>query len=209
MRMADALGGGGNADRDVNGYGRAVPLDLELIDGGADALGDVGGGCERGFGQQHDELFAAHARGRIRVANAGGNEACDAAQHFIADFVAELIVDALEVVDVEQHEGERPAVALVAYDLAGEDLIERTAVAQVRERIALGRFTEPSERMRMLEVEGGVGRHEGQQLERSGIERASAARPDGEYADDAAGAVQRQCSERPGPRDPALLGMGD
>ena len=56
-------------------------------------------------------------------------------QALVAGLVAVRVVDRLEVVDVEEDEGQRHAGAAHALQLAGDVLVEGAVVAQARERV--------------------------------------------------------------------------
>lgn len=68
----------------------------------ADALGHPERAGGRGFRQDDAELFAAGARAEVGLAQAGGDDAGDALQHLVADLVAVIVVDVLEVIHVDQ-----------------------------------------------------------------------------------------------------------
>ena len=69
-----------------------------------------------------------------RIAEAVG----DLLEHDVPELVAEGVIDGLEVVDVEQHDGERPALALGDVDLALEGLGQHHPVGQFGERVVIG-----------------------------------------------------------------------
>ena len=66
--------------------------------------------------------------------------------------VTARVVDALEVVDVEHHHGQRAPVAAGELELLAQDLLEAAVVGQARERVAVGQFLEPA--VVLLEVDG-------------------------------------------------------
>ena len=67
---------------------------------------------DRRLGQQHDELLAAVARHLVGRAQRLADDRGQRLQRLVAGAVAELVVEALEVVDVEQADRQRAAVAL-------------------------------------------------------------------------------------------------
>ena len=67
--------------------------------------------CSVGAGQHEHELVAAVAGGLVVRAHLGAQRVRHAAQQRVAGRVAELVVDPLEVVEVDQDAAERPAVA--------------------------------------------------------------------------------------------------
>ena len=68
-------------------------------------------------GQQHRELLAADPRHHVDESERHGEQRGQVSQHRIAGRVAVGVVDALEVVDVEQDHRQRPWRALPAFDL--------------------------------------------------------------------------------------------
>ena len=64
------------------------------------------------LGRQHGELVAADAGEGLLLAEEVGDERDDLLQHEVAAQMPVRVVDLLEVVDVEEHERERPPVAL-------------------------------------------------------------------------------------------------
>ena len=101
----------------------------------ADALRQRGG-VGRLLHLRHDdgELVAAHARHGVELARAAAQALADQLEQLVADRVAERVVDALEVVEVEAKHGQAFA-ALDALDLVVELLEQHRPVGQVGERI--------------------------------------------------------------------------
>src|SRR5690606_37344345 len=95
----------GGADGDV----AAAGLDVGLGEGGADAFGDIERAGDIRLGQQHDELLAAEASGGVDVADAALDDTGGTAEHVVAGLVAEAVVNALEVVEIDDEERERAA----------------------------------------------------------------------------------------------------
>ncbi|MNV91362.1 hypothetical protein D3C71_1858500 [compost metagenome] len=58
--------------------------------------------------KQHAELLAAHAADMVARAQRGRGQQAEMAQHGIARHVAMRIVDALEIIDIQQQQGQRP-----------------------------------------------------------------------------------------------------
>ena len=85
---------------------------------------------------RHDdgELVAAHARDHVELARAAAQTLADQLEQLVADMVAERIVDALEVVEVETEHREALA-ALDALDLVIELFEQQRAVGQVGQRV--------------------------------------------------------------------------
>ena len=84
---------------------------------------------------QHDELLAAGAGDHVGVADDAHQQAGDAHEHLVAGVVAVLVVDALEVVEVEDGEAEG---GLGAVELAREE----AAVVQAGQPVAVGLLAE-------------------------------------------------------------------
>ena len=105
----------------------------------AHALDDRAGGHLVRAGQQEDELVAAVARRGVvrpqRSAQRGG----DLPQQRVAGEVALLVVDALEVVEVDEHARERVPLADGAGDLLAHAELERAVVQQAGERVGARR----------------------------------------------------------------------
>ena len=59
------------------------------------------------------------------------------AQHAVADVMTVLIVDSLEVVDIEQNQGEGTIVAASALELEIQQLFAATTVADAGKRVSL------------------------------------------------------------------------
>ena len=91
-------------------------------------------------------------------------EGRDLAQHLVTRFVAELIVDRFEAIDVHEQQRQRNPVAAVPLQLAADDLVEEAAVAAAGERI--GDHHAPQLALRGLEPAVGAA-----QLERHVLER--------------------------------------
>ena len=81
------------------------------LDALAQAFGDREGKRHIGVGHDDDEFLAAIAAGQIDAADIGGDAVGEFLEHFVADVVAVAVIDRLEVVDVENEEGERLARA--------------------------------------------------------------------------------------------------
>ena len=79
----------------------------------------------RRVGEDERELVAADAREHVGLAQHLPQGVADAHQQGIAGGMAERVVDALEAVEVEQHERCRATVAARPADLAIELLLKR------------------------------------------------------------------------------------
>ena len=85
--------------------------------------------------EQGRKLFPTPARDQIAVAKRSAKAGRHTSQHAIADIVAMLVVDALEVIDIEEDDTESCARALGALDLTRQRTLESTTVGQSCERI--------------------------------------------------------------------------
>ena len=113
--------------------------------------------------EQHDELVAAmtaHVSFRsLRLRRAGDvvraqparEPLRDDAQQVVANRVAQRIVDALELIEVEEHDRERGTVALGGFERLGQLFVEARAVRE------LGDHVEVSEPMDLLDRAGALG----------------------------------------------------
>ena len=104
----------------------------------AQPLGDREGARRVGARQDHGELLAADARGRVDLAHALAQQRGDLLEDRVADVVAGAVVDLLEVVEVACEHAHRRAAAARAAELEVEQLAEAAAVRQPGERIGAG-----------------------------------------------------------------------
>src|SRR5262249_10886789 len=88
-------------------------------------------------GLGHGELGAAEPRDQVAFADAAAQPRRDGLQQFVADMVAERVIDALELVDVDIEQGELLA-ARDLLQLALHLFVEQHAVGQVGERVVMG-----------------------------------------------------------------------
>ena len=88
--------------------------------------------------EKQRELVAADPAEDVAGARARLEEARGLHQRRISCLVTVGVVDALEVVEVEEHERKRPSVALGTSDLALDPLLERAMVQEPGQRIAGG-----------------------------------------------------------------------
>ena len=102
-------------------------------------------------GMRHDdgELVAADPVGAIGRADGGRHQGAEAAQQLVGGAVAGGVVDPLEVVEIDEHQRGRGAVAPGELGLAGGCLLPRPMIAEARQRIGqgvdLGPLVEPSQ----------------------------------------------------------------
>ena len=102
---ARLAGEAGHADRGGDRHVGARQGDLG--DRGADALGDLQRRVDLGVRQQDRELLAAVAAGEVPGPQHAAQRRADVREHLVPHRVPALVVDLLEVVQVEQEQGER------------------------------------------------------------------------------------------------------
>ena len=117
-----------------------TPTGTALADRPPQPLGDLHRVLAAGAGQDHEDLLAADPVDRVAGLQRRPHRVGDVLQDRVAGGVPELVVDALEVVEVAEQEGVREALAGVA-GLAvelGEPLLERVAVEEAGQRVEGG-----------------------------------------------------------------------
>ena len=88
--------------------------------------------------EQHDELVAADARNHVVVAHALLEAGRNLDEQQISSRMAQCIVDDLETVEIEKHDGKFPALAPAGLNSFGDRLPEHEAVREPGE-IVMGR----------------------------------------------------------------------
>ena len=91
----------------------------------------------RHAGQQHHELVAAEARDQVGRAQAVGEPRGHGGEQRVADEVAERVVDALEVVEVDEQQRQPRALAARQLHEPLELVVEARAVGQAGERVVV------------------------------------------------------------------------
>ena len=158
--------------------------------------GALGLDGRRGVLEQHRELVAAQARGQVVLAQRGAQPLGDRHEQRVAGCVAERVVDALEVVQVEEQHGGR---VVVARERRLDAQREERAVGQARQRIvarlvrqALLELRHGRQRARRLTALERAARVRADRLEQSPLARPERlAALDGEHAHHALLAAQR------------------
>ena len=103
--------------------------------------GDLAGLLLVGLDGDERELVAAVAGGEVVGAGPAAQRVADAAQHLVADEVAVLLVDLLEVVEVDEDQREVAAGdARGALDLAQQALVQRGVVEAAGQPVGAGRL---------------------------------------------------------------------
>ncbi len=143
VRVAQEFLGHGvisRGDPDARGHAHAglfVRAELEwLLERVEHALGDELGPCrQREALGDHDELVPAQAPQRIGAAY-GAVEPCgDRSQQFVADAVAERVVDGLEVVEIDEQRRHRRLGATRAREHLLDTIQDQCAVRQPGQRV--------------------------------------------------------------------------
>src|SRR5258706_9628689 len=121
--------------RDAHGYrdgsdSPALVLDLEVLHVPAEFFGSLRDCSLRARSHDQNELFAAIARDDILAPRSGQHVLAYCSQHRISCGVAERVVEAFEVVDVDHHYAEGQAAAPGAALFPAERLLEVAAVME-------------------------------------------------------------------------------
>src|SRR4029078_5559573 len=109
------------------------------LDGAPHFFGDRERVVSTGLGQQQHEFFAAVATNEIELTQLRTKNGGDLAKHFIAQQVSELVVEALEVVDVEHDHRELLGVAAGAFQFLGQLRLKKAAIECAGESIDVGK----------------------------------------------------------------------
>src|SRR5437879_3464055 len=118
----------GDADAHGDVQRPAARVDRRLVEGASASLGHRFAAGEIGLRKERHELFAPPSREEIGRAQAPRERVRRRHDDAIADQVTEAIVDLLEVIEIEDHEGERRAVALRAFELPRENIEKMPAI---------------------------------------------------------------------------------
>ena len=120
----------------------ALPVNAAVERAGEHPSRDGQAGLDVGVRQDHGELVAADPEGAVAAAEGAHRDAPDRGQQLVAHRVAVLVVDLLEVVHVDQQQGQRRLVAGGVLQLAAELLLEGAVVAEpgqaVEQRVLAG-----------------------------------------------------------------------
>ena len=107
----------------------------------ADRLGDVLGIVVE-IGEEHQELVAALASEHVGVAEHAAQAGRDRRQELVPGGVAELVVDGLEVVEVDEQQRDRAAHAASPREREVELILDQDAVGQPGEAVVIGEVGE-------------------------------------------------------------------
>jgi hypothetical protein len=133
-------GAAAGGDTDADGYGAVVPR--SLAEGFSEAVGDDHGAFGGRVGKDDGEFFAAHAGWDVGVAKELEEAVGEGSQDLIAFGMAVGVVEALEVIGVEEEEGEGPVVAIGEAHGFVEAFVEGAAVVETGELIGDREFEE-------------------------------------------------------------------
>ena len=118
------IGGGAGADGDRARHSRELP--------GGDQAAQLFRDSQRvlrvGLRKQDGEFFSAVAADHVDLSQLLMEDRRDLAQHFVSQQVAELVVQALEFVDIHHDYAHAGAEAAGAFDFFGNSQFEETAV---------------------------------------------------------------------------------
>src|SRR6202012_3210624 len=89
---------------------------------------------------QQNEFVAAQPGDRVALADSGCEPARREAKQFVAGVVPEMVVDALEVVEIEIEQREPLAVAIEPTEGLVERMLERCSVGKAGQRVVPGRL---------------------------------------------------------------------
>src|ERR1700730_11722062 len=96
----------------------------------ADLLDTAGDAIESCAGQDEEELLAAVAKRQVLLPNLRAEEGAQRAEHIVAGLVPERIVDALEVIDVDQGEHSFVSPATRSAQLALDEIRQVAAIVE-------------------------------------------------------------------------------
>ena len=108
-------------------------MPLTDVDGGADLVEEaLGDDCRLGRlvhrGEEHGELVASEPRNRVTCADDLLQTVAEGGEHLVAHAVAELVVDLLELVEVDEHERRLLVSFLADRDRMLQLLVEESSV---------------------------------------------------------------------------------
>ena len=170
---------------------------MHVAEGGAGALGGLGGGLAGDAGQHEHELLASEAADGVALADDRAQLGGRGGEHLVALGVAVGVVDALEVVEVHDDDAERAARGGGGLDLAPQALLRAAMVEQPGEAVGGGLVAQVLALARRLVGERG---HRGEALDERdlgvGVPAVHADAVDVQRADDAVVREQRHADER-------------
>src|SRR2546428_2152311 len=116
----------------------AKVLDIKLFDVFSQSLGALSGDLQRGFRQNKRKLLTTITAGNVFLPRSTLQEVAQLAEQSVARLVAQAVVEALEVVEVEHDQPQAAPTARQAVQLALERLLHVAPVEQAGQGIADG-----------------------------------------------------------------------
>ena len=110
-----------DADRCADRKLRRADVPLQVGDVAHQPLGDAFHEIERRAGDHQDELIAAIAADQIFRTRATLEQCADVAKNAVTDQMAEGVIDRLEIVEIEEHQRERPTLHDQLLDLRHQE----------------------------------------------------------------------------------------
>jgi len=120
--------GRGKGEADAQGDRDGAFGDGKIAHGVFHSFGDSQGIVTRGLREDEEELVASIASEKIVGAKAGGDDFDNPPEGRIACRMARGVVDLLEMIDVDERDGELVAVAFGADKLEGKALVDAAAI---------------------------------------------------------------------------------
>src|SRR5258708_24577735 len=109
--------------------------DMQAPHDSENTLSSCGCSLRIGIRQNHDEFLASESTGDVALAGIFVQRLRNAAQYAVAGIMAEGIVEALEMVEVQHQHAESCPISFAARHLPVERLFEKTPVVQSGQRI--------------------------------------------------------------------------
>ena len=130
----------GQADADARAWIDLLAVDVVLqLESAQNPSGDVGGLRRvRNPVEQDGELVAAEAGNRVRRAHGALEALRHLPQDRVAGRVAEAVVDGLEIVQIDEHDADRPAAADRAHDGLLDAVCEQRSVGEACDGVVEG-----------------------------------------------------------------------
>src|SRR6266700_2927028 len=112
---------------------RTIYRELLLGDVAPDPLCDGDGAAEMRARQDDQELLTAVTRDHVYVAHALARDFGDRTDDVVAELARARVVEALELIDVDEGAGQRVVVALGALELLGESRVQVPVIVKTGE----------------------------------------------------------------------------
>ncbi len=135
--IAIETAGNAHADRDRK-TGPVIKPDRRSLDAFAQALTNCIGLGDARARQDNGEFFSANATDKVSATDDGQSRIGKRTDHLVADRVAERVIDALEMIDVEKSESNVALVPLRIGKRAFERVHRFAAVGKAGQFVGLG-----------------------------------------------------------------------